>query len=231
MPSTKKTIHYISSALISSIAVGILGFAMSTQWAEIGLQCDRGGSGIFNGSAVVNLDIFNGNLERTMCPSFDLPQDFIVFDKLTELQTAPAVLHTMVACFLCLCLLCSAGSILIALYNSVSNPYETYMGPIGIYTCGSISACLSLVVLIIFAINVHVTSLAKDLVSSHSDNIPVTLKTNSVKMQVGYFLLIPYMVLCLLAIALVYMYNHAAYTHRREQQKPTEDAPKEIMMY
>ncbi|XP_053709606.1 clarin-3 [Synchiropus splendidus] len=231
MPSTKKTLHYIASALISSISVGILGFAMSTQWVEIGLQCDREGSGLFNGSAVVNLDIFNGKLERTMCPSFDPPLNFKVFDKLTELQTSPAVLHTMVACFLCLCLLFSAGSILIALYNSVSNPYETYMGPIGIYSCSSISACLSVLVLIIFVINVHVTSLAKDLVRSNSDGIPVELQTESLKVQVGYFLLIPYTVLCLLAIALVYMYNHAAYTHRREQQKPTQDAPKEIMMY
>lgn len=64
-----------------------------------------------------------------------------------------------------------------------------------------------------------------------TDNNPVFLKNKSVDMQLGYYLVIPYVVLCLVAIGVIYMYDHAAYTQRREQQKPTEDAPKEIMMY
>lgn len=51
----------------------------------------------------------------------------------------PVVLHTLVVFLLALSLLFSAVSILIALYNSVSNPYETYLGPTGVYTCSSLS--------------------------------------------------------------------------------------------
>lgn len=53
--------------------------------------------------------------------------------------TTSAVLHGLVLCLLVLCFVFSASSILISLYNSFSNPYETYMGPLGIYVCSSLS--------------------------------------------------------------------------------------------
>ncbi|XP_061120135.1 uncharacterized protein LOC133142700 isoform X1 [Syngnathus typhle] len=154
-----------------------------------------------------------------------------VFPKLMETQGVPLALHTVTLVLLVLCLLCSALSILISLYNSVSNPYETYMGPIGVYTCSAMSACLSVVVLVIFVVYFSTTPVAEDLVRSFSANVPVELKIKSFQMELGYYLVIPYAALSLLAIGLIYMYDHAAYTQRREQQRPTEDAPKEIMMY
>lgn len=93
------------------------------------------------------------------------------------------------------------------------------------------AACLSVVALIIFVLNVNVTNMAEVLVENFTEAISVDLKNKSSMMQLGYYLVIPYTVLSLLAIGLIYMYDHAAYTHRREQQRPTEDAPKEIMMY
>ncbi|XP_077595478.1 clarin-3 [Stigmatopora nigra] len=228
MPSTTKTLYFLSSALVTSISVGILGFAMSTSWATKTMECDRDGSGIFDGSAAVTLELFEGRLERTFCPLFEPPVDFQVFPKLAATLGIPVVLHGVSVCFLILCLLSSALSILISLYNSVSNPYVTYMGPVGVYATSGTSACLSMSVLIIFVCNITLTTIAQDLVR---EKIPVDLRIKSFQMQLGYFLLIPYMVLSLLAIGLIYAYDHAAYTHRREQQRPTEDAPKEIMMY
>lgn len=84
-------------------------------------------------------------------------------------------------------------------------------------------------VLIIFVVNVTVTSMAEDVVKNFSED--ADLRNKSSEMKLGYYLVILYTLLSLLAIALIYMYDHAAYTHRREQQRPTEDAPKEIMMY
>lgn len=85
--------------------------------------------------------------------------------------------------------------------------------------------------LIIFVLNVSLTNMAEAVVESFANSIPVDLINKSSEMLLGYYLVIPYTVLSLFAIALIYMYDHAAYTHRREQQRPTEDAPKEIMMY
>lgn len=63
----------------------------------------------------------------------------VVIPMLAEIGVTPLVLHILVLCLLGLCLLFSAASILISLYNSVSNPYETYMGPMGLYACSSLS--------------------------------------------------------------------------------------------
>ncbi|XP_070783791.1 clarin-3 [Enoplosus armatus] len=231
MPSTKKTLHFLSSALVTSISVGVMGYGMSTQWARTAMECTAAGSSFTNGTAEITLELFAGYMNRTFCPLFGGYDPFKVIPKLTETGVTPLVLHVLVLCLLAICLLFSAGSILISLYNSVSNPYETYMGPAGVYACSSISACLSVVVLIIFVVNVNLTNMAEDLVENFADAIPVDLRNKSSKMLLGYYLIIPYTVLSLLAIALIYMYDHAAYTHRREQQRPTEDAPKEIMMY
>lgn len=78
-------------------------------------------------------------------------------------------------------------------------------------------------------VNVTVTSMAEDLVKLTAD--AVDLRNKSSEMLLGYYFVIPYTVLSLFDIALIFLYDHAAYTHRREQQRPTEDAPKEIMMY
>lgn len=93
------------------------------------------------------------------------------------------------------------------------------------------AACLSVLALIIFVSNVRLTNMGQDVVHSFLGGSPVELSGASSQMQPGYYLVIPYAVLSLISIALIYAYDHAAYTHRREQQRPTEDAPKEIMMY
>ncbi|XP_037609969.1 clarin-3 [Sebastes umbrosus] len=231
MPSTQKTLHFLCSKLVTVISVGVLGFCMSTKWSETTMECTQVGTDFSNGSAVVTLEVFYGIVDRDHCPSFGGLDTFQVIPKLVETGVTPLVLHSVVSILLALCLLCSACSFLISLYNSVSNPYETYMGPIGVYVFSSLSACLSILVLIIFALNVTLTSMAEDLVKNFAGVIPADLRNKSTEMQLGYYLVIIYTVLSLFAIALIYMYEHAAYTQRREQQRPTEDAPKEIMMY
>lgn len=93
-------------------------------------------------------------------------------------------------------------------------------------------AGLSFLLLVLFVLNVHVAGMPQELAKSFAVVIvPVDVRTVQTSMDLGYYLVIPYLGLTLLSIGLIYLYQHAAYTHRREQQKPTEDAPKEIMMY
>uniref|UniRef100_UPI0037E8DCB2 clarin-3-like n=1 Tax=Semicossyphus pulcher TaxID=241346 RepID=UPI0037E8DCB2 len=232
MPSFKKSLHFMSSALVTAVSAGLMGFAMSQQWATTTLECTRAGTNFSNGTAVIELKLFDGVVTRNSCPLFGQGrQPFSVFPELVETGGAPVILHGLILGLSALCLLCSAGSILISFYNSVSNPYETYMGPIGIYVCSSLSACVAVLVLILYVLNLMLTNMAEDLVQNSVQNIPAQFRNKTSQIQLGYYLVIPYVVLSLIAIALIYMYDHAAYTHRKEQQKPTEDAPKEIMMY
>ncbi|XP_028332506.1 clarin-3 [Gouania willdenowi] len=231
MPSIEKILYFMSSGLVTSISVGLLGFGMSEQWAEATMSCARGGTGFFNGSAVIILDLFNGTLQRNFCPGFGGQEKFEVIPTIIKKEVTPVVLHILMVFLLALCLLFSACSLLLSLYNSVSNPYETYLGPMGVYACSSLSACLSVVVLILFAVNINVTTMAESVVENFVGGVPVDLIDKTTKMKLGYFLVIPYVILSLISIGLIYAYDHAVYTHRREQQRPTEDAPKEIMMY
>lgn len=217
-------------ACCTAISVAILGFAMSQSWAKSRLECAGYEMEIFNGSAIITWELFSGTFNRDSCPFIATTLPFDVFPKLQD-SGAPVILYALVVLMLTLCMVSSAGSILIALYNSVSNPYETYMGPIGLYVCSALSACLSAVVLILYAVTVNATDMAESVVLNFADGTPVDMRNRRAEMMLGYFLVVPYTVLSLGAIGIIYMYDHAAYTHRREQQRPTEDAPKEIMMY
>ena len=95
----------------------------------------------------------------------------------------------------------------------------------------STAACMSFLAIILYVVNVTATRMSEGLVENFLGPNSVDLINKSAEMGVGFFMLIPYLVLNLLAILLVYLYEHAAYTQRQEQQRPTEDAPKAIMMY
>lgn len=228
MPSRRKTLHYVGSALLTAVAVGLLGYGMSADWSTTTVTCSfQNGTEVVTGNAVVTLRLFVGTSNLVNCP-FASFSTFEVIPQLVGSQVTPAALQITVVALLALCLLCSAATILVSLYNSVSNPYETYMGPIGIYTCGSLSAVFSLLVLILHACNVFLANASGVAVKE----IPsATHDTSSSSLQVGYFMTIPYFVLSLAAVAVIYKYQKTAYRQRKEQQKPTEDAPKEIMMY
>ncbi|KAM3592767.1 uncharacterized protein V6R79_024812 [Siganus canaliculatus] len=225
MPSTQKIRYFLSSAVAVAISVGILGFAMSTSWSKTTVQCALN----ISSYAIVTLEPFGGRVDRVGCPPL-APDDTFEVGAVTKLEGAPAALHGVVLFLLVVSILSSACTILIALYNSVSNPYETCLGPIGIYTCSSISICFSLLALILFVVNVCVTDIA-DRLAKELAGSSLEMSSNNVEMQVGFYLIIPYVVLTSIAIGLIYAHTHAAYTHRKEQQKPTEDAPKEIMLY
>lgn len=70
MPSRKKTIHFLSSALVTCIAVGVLGYGLTADWAKATMDCARTDTGFFNGTALVIYKFFNGDITRTFCPSF-----------------------------------------------------------------------------------------------------------------------------------------------------------------
>ncbi|KAJ0016211.1 hypothetical protein NQD34_014501 [Periophthalmus magnuspinnatus] len=230
MPSTQKITYFMGCACCTAVSVALLGFAMSQTWARTKLECTASGTDVFNGSGVITWDLFSGTFDREFCPLIGTTIKFKVFTQLQD-SGAPIILYGLVVLLLSVSLLFSALSILIALYNSVSNPYETYMGPIGLYICSALSAGLSLLVLILFAVAVSATDMAEKVVVKEATGTPVEMRNKQATFQLGYFLVIPYVVLSLVSIGVIYLYDHAAYTHRREQQRPTEDAPKEIMMY
>ncbi|KAJ8365511.1 hypothetical protein SKAU_G00143420 [Synaphobranchus kaupii] len=229
MPSSKKTLHFLTSAMATCAGIAVLGFGMSTDWSVSEMECAPQKTDNYNGTAKVELGLFSCHLTKTSCPSFNADRKkFTVLELLTDVGGTPFILHAIIIGLLALSLLGSALSLLITLYNSVSNPYETYMGPVGLYTCSSISSVLSFLALVISLINTLVVGVPAELIQN---NVAVDLRDVQTELRVGFYLLIPFMASSVLAILSVYLYDHTAYTQRKEQQRPTEDAPKEIMMY
>ncbi|XP_062381737.1 clarin-3 [Sardina pilchardus] len=146
-----------------------------------------------------------------------------------ELKGASLIIQYIVIALLILSLIGSAGSILITLYNSASNPYQTYMGPVGLYACAGFSVTMSFLALIIYVSTIHLDRSGETII--YNNIVGAELSEFKADMQLGFYMILPYIALNVQAILLVFLYVHAAYTQKREQQKPTEDAPKEIMMY
>uniref|UniRef100_A0A672RBX9 Clarin-3-like n=1 Tax=Sinocyclocheilus grahami TaxID=75366 RepID=A0A672RBX9_SINGR len=135
MPSSKKLTHFLSSAALCAAGVAVLGFGMSTNWAQANMDCAPIDSEEFSGSSSLQIGLFNGTETKIACPRIDK----LGVNVPGKLAGAPIILHALVVILLALALLGSAGSILVTLYNSFSNPYQTYMGPIGLYTCSGLS--------------------------------------------------------------------------------------------
>ncbi|XP_056325554.1 clarin-3 [Danio aesculapii] len=230
MPSSKKLLHFLSSAFLCGAGVAVLGYGMSTNWASARMECAPLDSKDFNGSSHLEIGLFNGTESKLKCPRIDkLGQNVQVFDRLAKLSGAPVILHGLVVILLAMALLGSAGSILVTLYNSFSNPYQTYMGPVGLYACSGLSVCASTLSLIFYVSNAFLGEMFETLVKADEAN--VQLQKNEITLQLGFYLLIPYICVNLLAILVVYLYVNAMYTRRKEQEKPTEDAPIDIMLF
>lgn len=70
MPSTQKILYFMCSALATAVSVGVLGYGMSTWWAQTTIQCARSESDFINGTAVITFSLFKGVMARSLCPLF-----------------------------------------------------------------------------------------------------------------------------------------------------------------
>ncbi|XP_026988570.1 clarin-3 [Tachysurus fulvidraco] len=231
MPSAEKILYFLSSALLTVIGVALLGYGMSAEWSSSAMACSPPENNFFNGSATIRLGLFEGQEYHYACPRFASDGNKVfVFKRLSEVGGAGESLHLVVVVLLAFALVASAGSILITLYNTISNPYETYMGPIGLYACSGLGACLAFLAMVLYFSNLAGINVTRAMLLAGIKQT-VILKDEDVRFLVGFFMIVPYIICNLLAIFLVYLYAHMAYQQRQEQQRPTEDAPKEILMY
>ncbi|MCJ8738748.1 hypothetical protein PDJAM_G00039360 [Pangasius djambal] len=229
MPSAEKILYFLSSAMLSVIGVAVLGYGMSADWVSSTMACSPTDTSWFNGTATIHMGLFKGTELKDSCPRFTTSEKpILVFDVMSAVGGSGVGLHAVVVVLLVFAMVASAGSIFITLYNTISNPYETYMGPIGLYVCSGLSACLAFLAMVLYLINLLGINIGKQILLSNLDG---TLRNEIVTFMAGFFMILPYITVNLLAILLVYLYAHTAYRQRQEQQKPTEDAPKEILMY
>ncbi|KAL0178811.1 hypothetical protein M9458_024475, partial [Cirrhinus mrigala] len=73
MPSAKKLAHFLSSAGLCAAGVAVLGYGMSTDWANAFLDCAPSGTDDFTGNSTLETGLFNGTETKLKCPRIDSP--------------------------------------------------------------------------------------------------------------------------------------------------------------
>ncbi|MGH0128173.1 UNVERIFIED_CONTAM: hypothetical protein FKN15_033893 [Acipenser sinensis] len=85
--------------------------------------------------------------------------------------------------------------------------------------------------IVLFVVNTEVYHLSVEMAENRIGSPNVILSDAKNSIGYSYYLMIPAFFCNLFAIIIVYVYQHANYTQRKEQQRPTEDAPKDVLMY
>lgn len=71
MPSLKKTLHFIGSALSCAGGVALLGYGMSADWSTSTIRCVSSNE---TGTGELTVGLFKGTLMLRNCPFFDSSQ-------------------------------------------------------------------------------------------------------------------------------------------------------------
>uniref|UniRef100_A0A452SBU3 Clarin 3 n=1 Tax=Ursus americanus TaxID=9643 RepID=A0A452SBU3_URSAM len=131
MPTTRKTLMFLSSFFTSFGAFIVVCSMLATQeWVSSRIAISDASS---NGSLVIVYGLFRGKSHQEFSHGLEESEkDFGVLEKLNN--SSQKTLHLVVILSLVLSLCTSLISSGLTFYNSVSNPYQTFLGPVGVYT-------------------------------------------------------------------------------------------------
>ncbi|KAM4702814.1 clarin-3 [Rhinophrynus dorsalis] len=149
---------------------------------------------------------------------------------LQELSGSAKVIHIIVILFLVLSLFCSFFSSATTCLNSVSNPYVTFLGPIGVYVWASVNGFFILLVMILCASNTEVIGMPKKLaiaLDSRGDEFLESRNTYGY----SFWILTLSILLNVATIIVIYFYQHTRYSRKKEQERPMENASKDVILF
>ncbi|NXU98336.1 CLRN3 protein, partial [Cettia cetti] len=227
MPSRKKTSMFASAFCTCVSSFVVICVALATpQWVSSDLRFSRTGSNV---TISLKYGLFRGTCEQFVDAGLQVSKtDFQVTDSLSGAGTRGLNVATIT--MLVLALLSSLLSSGFTCTNTVSNPYQTFLGPVGVYTWNSVCGLLILIAMILFPVNVEGNSLSEELAHGCATSLQTHLGS---KHSYGYSYWIMLLVIFLNAASLIiiYFYDHARYSKKKEQERPIENAPKDVILF
>ncbi|NXH44735.1 CLRN3 protein, partial [Dicaeum eximium] len=139
-------------------------------------------------------------------------------------------LHVATIVLLVLALLSSLLSSGFTCTNAVSNPYQTFLGPLGVYTWNSVCGALILIAMILFPVNVEGNSLSEELAHACSSSLQTHLGSKHTY-GYSYWIMLLIVFLNIASLIIIYFYDHARYSKKKEQERPIENAPKDVILF
>ncbi|XP_074855710.1 clarin-3 [Carettochelys insculpta] len=227
MPSRKKALMFASACFISISSFVIVCLVLASKnWVSSSINFNER-----NSSAIVTITygIFGGLCSKKVIGGLETPkEDFEVTATLQKTETKS--LNIVIILLLVVSLLSSLMSSGFTFCNTVSNPYQTFLGPIGVYTWNSISGSCILLTMILFAANVEANKLPVELASK------CVLSSSQYQYSrnnygYSYWLMLLILLLNIATIIITIFYHHARYSKRKEQERPIENAPKDGILF
>lgn len=229
MPTTKKTLMFLASFFTSFGSFVVICVILGNrEWISSTVAIQDFSS---NGSIAINYGLFHGHSTQELNHGLAEPdKDFAVLGTLSD--SSPKTLHLVVI----LCLVTSLSTSLLSsgftFYNSVSNPYQTFLGPIGVFTWSGLSASFAFLAMILCVGNVQSNNLSEALAQTlYPPFSPATDRGTTHRYGYSFWLLLLIILLNIITVVIIFFYQKARYQQKQEQRKPMEYAPRDGILF
>ncbi|XP_053244870.1 clarin-3 [Podarcis raffonei] len=225
MPSKRKSLMFASAFFTSVISLVIVCLVLATKnWVSSEIKFGDVNS---TETIFITYGLFEGSCSKNVQNGLSVEDTpFQVVDLLENTKTKG--FNTVIIILLVLSLISSFLSSGFTCYNAVSNPYQTFLGPIGVYTWNSISGICSLLGLFLFPANVEVNELSVELAAPCGPSKDATLSNTY---GYSYWIVLLIVLSNAAAIIIIVFYQRARYSKRKERERPMEIAPKDGILF
>ncbi|NXN31460.1 CLRN3 protein, partial [Nycticryphes semicollaris] len=226
MPSRKKSGMFATAFLTCLCSFVMICVVLATQhW--ISSKVHFSGT---NSSTTVSLTygLFGGTCEQFSSGLLVPEKNFQVAAILNNAKAKGII--TAIIVILVLSLLASLLSSGFTCTNAVSNPYQTFLGPIAVYTWNSLCGISVLVAMILFPVNIEENGLSVELAHGCFSALQMHVKSEHTY-GYSYWIMLLIIFMNIASIIIVYFYDHARYSKKKEQERPIENAPKDVILF
>lgn len=216
---------FLSSFVTSLGSVVTICSILGTQeWATSKLTVTYAFS---NGSVNITYGLFRGKSVLSLQGLSEPDKSFEVLGILDN--SSPRSLQLVTVLFLVVSLFASLMSSVFTFYNSISNPYQTFLGPAGVYTWNGISAFSVFLTMVLFVGNTQSNRLSEDLCQKLYSGITIRGMTHSYGYSFWLILLI--ILLNALSVVIIFFYQRARQQQKQAERKPMEHAPRDGILF
>uniref|UniRef100_A0A4W2E1E5 Uncharacterized protein n=1 Tax=Bos indicus x Bos taurus TaxID=30522 RepID=A0A4W2E1E5_BOBOX len=227
MPTAKKTLTFLLSFVTSLGAFIVLCFVLATQqWIRSTIAISDSSS---NGSVIITYGLLRGKSIQEL--NHGLAESDKNFEG-TLTNSSPKTLHSVVIVFLALGLFSSLLSAGFTFCNSVSNPYQTFLGPTGVYTWSGLSASFTFITMVLFVGNTQSNRLSEELAQRLYPLYPAATQQGTTHAyRYSFWLTLLVILLNVVTTVIIIFYQKARYQRKQEQRKPMESAPRDGILF
>ncbi|XP_042316600.1 clarin-3 [Sceloporus undulatus] len=226
MPSRRKTLMFASASFTSICSFVIVCLVLATKnWVSSKINYTEGNSTV---QILLTYGLFEGLCSRNVQHGISKPDTSFQVTDILE-NTTMKTFNIVIIFLLVLNLFSTSLSFGFTCYNAISNPYQTFLGPIGVYTWNCISGICSLLILILFPVNVEVNKLSLELAVKHCTSSRGLKPSNTY--GYSYWIVLLMALLNAVTVIIIVFYQRARYSKRKEQERPMASAPKDGILF